>query len=101
MERKVKYDYAFKLECLDLVLKYHYSSECVSRQKGPHESNIRRWVLLYKTYGKVGLLSRKNQSYSVDFKLKIIQNLQNELLTLSETSLKFNIPDAAIILKWK
>jgi len=56
---------------------------------------------LYKTYGKVGLLSRKNQSYSVDFKLKIIQNLQNELLTLSETSLKFNIPDAAIILKWK
>lgn len=69
--------------------------------KRAHESNIRRWVLLYKTYGKVGLLSRKNQSYSVDFKLKIIQNLQNELLTLSETSLKFNIPDAAIILKWK
>ena len=101
MERKVKYDYAFKLECVKLVLKEHYSIECVSRQKGPHESNIRRWVLLYKTHGESGLLARKNQSYSVDFKLKVIQTLQNELLTLSETSLKFNIPDAAIILKWK
>ncbi|RAR70089.1 hypothetical protein CLV55_1121, partial [Flavobacterium aciduliphilum] len=25
MERKVKYDYAFKLECVELVLKKHYS----------------------------------------------------------------------------
>lgn len=26
MERKVKYDYAFKLECVDFVLKKHYSN---------------------------------------------------------------------------
>ena len=25
MERKVKYDYAFKLECVELVFKKHYS----------------------------------------------------------------------------
>jgi transposase len=101
MERKVKYDYTFKLECVELVIKQHYSEFYVSKLKQTPRINIRKWVNFYKTYGKVGLLSRKNQSYSVDFKLKVIQTLQNELLTLSETSLKFNIPDAAIILKWK
>lgn len=101
MERKVKYDYAFKLECVELVLKKHYSELYVSKLKQTSRNNIRKWVNFYKTYGEIGLLSRKNQSYSIDFKLKVIQTLHKELLTLSEVSLKFNIPDVAIILKWK
>ncbi len=101
MERKVKYDYAFKLECVELVLKKHYSELYVSKLKQTSRNNIRKWVNFYKTYGEIGLLPRKNQSYSIDFKLKVIQTLHKELLTLSEVSLKFNIPDVAIILKWK
>lgn len=101
MERKVKYDYAFKLECVELVLNKHYSELYVSKLKQTSRNNIRKWVNFYKTYGEIGLLPRKNQSYSIDFKLKVIQTLENELLTLSEVSLKFNIPDVAIILKWK
>ncbi len=60
MERKVKYDYAFKLECVQLVLESHYSCESVSKEKGPNESNIRKWVGFYNQYGKIGLLPRKN-----------------------------------------
>ncbi len=101
MERKVKYDYAFKLECVELVLKKHYSELYVSKLKQTSRNNIRKWVNFYKTYGEIGLLPRKNQSYSIDFKLKVIQTLHKELLTLSGVSLKFNIPDVAIILKWK
>ena len=63
MGRKVKYDYAFKLECVELVLKKHYSSQYVSKLKGLNESNIRKWVSFYKTYGEVGLLPRINQTY--------------------------------------
>jgi transposase len=33
MERKVKYDYTFKLECVELVLKKHYSCGHVSNLK--------------------------------------------------------------------
>lgn len=101
MERKVKYDYAFKLECVELVLKQHYSIKSVSSQKGLHESNIRKWVLLYRTYGKIGLLSRKNQDYSVDFKLKVLKAIDKEHLSLSETRLKFNISSDSIIIKWQ
>ncbi|WP_396147763.1 hypothetical protein [Flavobacterium sp.] len=101
MERKVKYDYAFKLECVELVLKKHYSSEHVSKVKGISKSNIIKWIDFYKTFGKVGLLSRKNQSYSIEFKLKVIKTIEKESLSLRATILRFNIPDQALIVKWK
>ena len=78
MERKVKYDYAFKLECVELVLKKHYSCEWVSKQKGPNKSNINKWVKFYKQYGRTGLLPKKNQNYSTDFKLKVLKSIDDE-----------------------
>lgn len=101
MERKVKYDYAFKLECVKLVLEKHYSWNYVSAQKSLSKSNIRKWVRLYKQYGSIGLLPRKNQSYSVNFKLKVLKAIDKDLLSLRDTSIKFDIPDTGIIVKWK
>ena len=101
MERKVKYDYAFKLECVKLVLEKHNSCNYVSSQKGLNESNIRKWVGFYKQYGAIGLLPRKNQSYSVNFKLKVVQAIDKDLISLRDASIKFNIPDTGIIVKWK
>jgi transposase len=57
--------------------------------------------LLYKTHGKIGLSARKNQSYTVDFKLKVLQTIGEEHLSLSETRVKFNIPSDSIIIKWQ
>ena len=54
MERKVKYDYTFKLECIKLVLEKHYSYEYFSIQKGLNESNIRKGVSFYRKYRKIG-----------------------------------------------
>jgi transposase len=101
MERKVKYDYAFKLECVELVLKKHYSDRYVSKLKGTSRSNIRKWVSFYKTYGEISLLPRINQSYSAEFKLKALKIIEKESLSLMEASLRFNIPNIAIISKWK
>ena len=101
MERKVKYDYAFKLECVELVLKKHHSNESVSLQKGLSASNIRKWVLLYKTYGTTGLLACKNQSYTADFKAKVLQAIAKERLSLSESRIRFKIPSDSVIIKWQ
>ena len=101
MERKVKYDYTFKLECVELVLKKHYSSQYVSKLKGLNESIIRKWVNFYKTYGEVGLLPRINQTYSAIFKIKVLKTIEKESLSLRATSIKFNIPDVGVIVKWK
>lgn len=101
MERKVKYDYAFKLECVELVLKKHYSDRHVSKLKQIPRSNLRKWVSSYKTFGEVGLLPRTNQSYSVEFKIKVLKALERKSLSLTATGRMYNIPDVAIILKWK
>jgi transposase len=101
MEKKVKYNYAFKLECVELVLKKHYSEGSVSRLKKIARWNIRKWVSFYKTYGEIGLLPRIRQSYSAEFKLKVLKTIEKESLSLMSTGLRFNIPNIAIILKWK
>ena len=101
MERKVKYDYAFKLECVELVLKKHYSDGYVSKLKQISRWSVRKWVSFYKVYGEVGLLPKKNQSYSVEFKLKVLKTIEKKSLSLFATSIQFNIPDVAIIVKWK
>jgi len=101
MERKIKYDYQFKLGCVELVVHQHYSYETVSKKKGISASNIRKWVSFYREYGKSGLLARKNQVYSVDFKLKVLKSIEKDLLSLRETRLRFNIPSDSIIVKWK
>ena len=99
MERKVKYDYAFKLECVELVLKKHHSIGYVSKLRGLNESNIRKWVGFYKTYGQVELLPRINQSYSIDFKLLVLKTIKKESLSLRASFLRFNISDVAIVVK--
>ena len=84
-----------------MVLKKHYSNNHVSKLTGINVSSIRKWVNFYQHYGKAGLLPRKNQIYTLAFKLKVIKAIDKENLSLRETGLKFNIPDTAIILKWK
>lgn len=101
MERKTKYDYTFKLECVELVLKKHYSDGYVSKLKQTARWNIRKWVSFYKIYGEIGLLPRMNQSYSAEFKLKVLKTIENESLTLMQAGIRFNIPNISIVLKWK
>jgi transposase len=101
MERKVKYDYTLKLECVKLVIEKGYSSLAVSNKKSISESNIRRWVNYYREYGTIGLLPRKNQAYTIDFKQKVLQSIDRDSLSLREARLKFNIPSDSIIVKWK
>jgi len=84
MEKKVRYDYAFKLECVELVLKKHYSEAYVSKLKQIPRWNIRKWVSFYKTYGEISLLPRINQSYSAEFKLKILKFVELDRLSSNQ-----------------
>ena len=102
MERKVKYDYLFKLRCVEEVLKKHCSIESVSADNSFDESNLRRWISFYIKYGREGLLPRlRNQNYSTNFKLKVIKAIEKESLSLSEACLRFNIPTKSTIIVWQ
>lgn len=101
MERKVKYNYEFKLLCVEEVLNNHRSTESVSIEKDISQTNLRRWVGFFRKYGREGLVSRKNQNYSSDFKLKVMLTIDKKSLSLSEACLFFNIPNEAVIINWQ
>ena len=101
MERKVKYDYAFKLKCVQSVLIERSSIELFSRENSIHKSIIHRWIILYNKFGESGLLPRINQIYSIEFKLKVLKTIAKKYLSLSEACLEFNIPSNSIIVKWQ
>jgi transposase len=101
MERKVKYNYEFKLRCVEEVLKRHQSVNSVSILNGLQESNLRKWVNFYRKYGPGGLLPRRKQNYHPDFKLKVLQAIDKDLLSLSEACLKFNISSDSVIVTWQ
>lgn len=46
-------------------------------------------------------MSRKNQYYSSDFKLKVIRVIDEKSLSLSQACLFFNIPNDGVILNWQ
>ena len=102
MERKVKYNYEFKLRCVEEVLKNHQSINSVSIQNGLYPTGLNRWISVYIKFGNEGLLARKkNQKYNVNFKLKVLQTIQKNSLSLNEACLKFNIPTKSKIISWR
>lgn len=101
MERKVKYGYAFKLRCVLEVLKLHRTIGSVAVAHKFDESNLRKWIGFYTKYGPNGLLPRKNQSYTIDFKLKVLKDIKKKSLSLRDACVKFNIRSEASIIKWQ
>ena len=101
MERKVKYNLTFKKTCIDLYFKSSQSILSISTEHSVSKSTLSRWIQDYVKYGLKGLYPKKNQNYSFDFKYKVIQVMERENLSLSETRLKFKIPNDSIIVRWR
>ncbi|MDY3005527.1 helix-turn-helix domain-containing protein [Anaerococcus porci] len=91
-----KYSTEFKVMVVKEYLKNTIGyNQLAKKYKIPQESIVRRWVNSYQTQGYKGLkVSRKNNKYTLEFKLKVVnlyiiggmsyQSLANEL--------KFNNP---------
>ena len=101
MFKRKKYNYEFRLQCVRSVLEENRSINMVAGVYGVESSNLRLWVKFYEQYGSAGLKPRKRQEYSPAFKLKVIESIKNDYLSLSEACLKFNIPSESIIINWQ
>lgn len=101
MERKVKYDEEFKLRCVNEVLKKNRSISSVAKENNFDRSNLRRWISFYNYHGRKGLLPRKNQIYTPDFKLRVLQKIEKKSLSLIEACIEFNIPTVSVIIQWQ
>jgi transposase len=101
MNKRNKYDYKFRLQCIEAIVKDKCSISAVARKKGVNITNLRLWYRFYEQYGKDGLKERKYQFYPTSFKLLVIQAIDKEFLSLRGACARFNIPSESTIVNWK
>lgn len=101
MYTRNKYNYEFRLQCVEAVLKGKRPTKEVAREKGFDESNLRLWVGFYERYGKSGLKPRGKQHYDAVFKRQVLETIDKEFLSLRSACVRFNIPSESVIISWR
>lgn len=101
MLRKVKYDYEFKLKVVTEVLTHRCSVTSIANKNGLNKSHLMRWISIFKSKGRLGLLPRQNQNYTLKFKLKVLVCISQKSLSLKAACINFDIPSESTIITWQ
>lgn len=99
MNKKKHHDVPFKLKAVKRLLELKESKSKISSELGINESTLRKWVRYYKYYGIKGLASKSN-TYTLAFKLKVLQQMKKRCLSLKQASLEYGIPSDSTVLTW-
>lgn len=97
-----KYGYEFKKKAVEAYLQGKGSYAYLSKEFGiPPGNDIRKWVNAYKTYGDEGLMrSRKNQTYSFEYKLHVVELYLTSEVSYQELALSQGVNNPALLVKW-
>ena len=101
MGTRKKYNYEFRLRLVEAVLKGKGFCKEVARKHGINESNLRLWIGFYKKYGKAGLRRKVTRKYNAAFKLRVLQTIEKERISLREACVRFNIGSDSVIVNWQ
>lgn len=96
-----KYSLSFKLSCIERIAKHNLSVHSLAREIGLDASIIRKWKRFYDLYGIEGLQRRSNRSYDVKFKLRVLETIESQNLSLKQAAARFNIAAESIIITWR
>lgn len=101
MSGKKKYSNEFKLA---IVLEYlegkNGGFDALSAKYGVDRSQLRGWVHLYKNNGIEGL-TKVTRTYDGATKIRIVEYMQTNSLSVRQTAALFGIPSSPTIAKWE
>jgi transposase len=96
-----KYSYEFKLKVVTYCIKgKHGDWNAAKHFNIPSRTIINTWVRKYQKYGVNGL-KHNCRKYTGQFKQDVIEYMHNHHLSLTETSIKFNLGSDSVIRKWE
>ena len=97
-----KYSYEFKKQVVEAYLSGEGGYEYLAKRYGvPAWSNIKKWVRNYETHGDKGLMrSRKQDKYSFEKKLSVVELYLTSELSYQELALREGIYNPSQICKW-
>lgn len=95
-----KYDTQFKLSVVQEYLS-HGGKKRIGIRHGINPSGVVKWALAYQSHGLASLEKRKPRQYTVEFKLEVLQYMQDHQVSLSPTAAHFNIASPTTIMVWQ
>ena len=97
-----KYSFEFKKKVVKAYLNGEGGYGYLSKTYGvPAQSNIEKWVYNYQKFGDVGLIrSRKNQTYSFEKKLSVVELYLSSEISYQDLALQEGITNPSMIVNW-
>lgn len=97
-----KYSFELKKKIVEAYLNNEGGYGFLAQKYGiPSKSYIKGWIDNYKTFGDAGLMrSRKQQTFSFEFKLSVVELYLTTEISYQELALKVGITNPAQIGKW-
>ena len=97
-----KYNTEFKLKVVKEYLEGNISyKESAKKYSIPDKHTVRTWVNAYESQGYEGLkVSRKNNSYSLDLKLNVVDLYLTGEMSYQSLANEFKINNPSLIARW-
>lgn len=97
-----KYAVETKSKAIELYKKGLESRQIQCELNIPSHSTIDRWIILFKKYGKAGLITKRTRKkYSSQFKLEVLNWRKEHNESYQATALKYGISNTGIIANWQ
>lgn len=85
-----KYDKKLKIEVAQVYLSGRVGARTLAAQYGLDHGTVRQWADRYRKHGEAGL-SKKFGSYSAEFKLSVLRQMQQEDLSCRQAAALFDV----------
>jgi transposase-like protein len=95
-----KFSYEDKLQAVNDYLEGKESYRDIGNRIGTDHKSIVKWVALYNAHGPEGLKFRYT-NYSTQFKIDVLNYMNEKGTSIGETAAIFNIPAPSTLLQWK
>ena len=97
-----KYSFEFKKQVVQSYLNGEGGYKYLAKQYGvPSDRNVQKWIKAYKVFGNEGLMrSRKNENYSFEFKLHVVELYLTTEVSYQELALSIGINNPSSVTKW-
>ena len=97
-----KYSFEFKRKVVQEYLDGKGGFQTIAKQYNiPSVTQVVRWVHAYKEFGNDGLMrSRKNNDYSFQFKLSVVELYLSSEVSYRELALSQGINNPSLITRW-
>ncbi|TLG80929.1 helix-turn-helix domain-containing protein [Vagococcus zengguangii] len=98
-----KYDQKFKYKVVQAYFSGEGGIRFLSKKFDiKSTSTVKKWIKQFEVFGYEGLERKKNkQTYSMNFKIDVLNYYYQSGLGIIDVAIKFNIPSTEIVSRWK